>query len=161
MISVIDRLEQVDGSSEELILSKMQVYEMMNDKKSVYTTLKTLSEKHPNNLNYKVMLGNWLMQNEKQKEAYKIFTAALKEEPGKHVMCRLLIRLSQGHERGFTRQYSLEQILTSPKTESQSKASMMQQVIRDNEENGGDSTKVISLFKKVMKANPGMVQSLN
>ena len=163
MISVIDRLEQVDGSSEELILSKMQVYEMMNDKKSAYTTLKTLSEKHPNNLNYKVMLGNWLMQNEKQKEAYKIFTAALKEEPENTYVQTSLYDYHKAMNEDSLANILLEQILTSPKTESQSKASMMQQVIRDNEENGGDSTKVISLFKKVMKANPkdGTIAELN
>ncbi len=32
-------------------------------------------------MQYKTMLGNWLMQHNRQKEAYKYFTDVLKEEP--------------------------------------------------------------------------------
>lgn len=81
MLNTINRIEQAEGTSEEITLSKMRVYEMMGDSKAAYKTLKNLSDTHPNDLNYRIMLGNWLMQNKRQKEAYKIFTSALKEEP--------------------------------------------------------------------------------
>jgi len=81
MLSTINRLEMEEGESEQLALSKMRVYELMGDEKAAYTELKTLSDKHPLDMVYKTMLGNWLMQNDRQKEAYKLFTDVLREEP--------------------------------------------------------------------------------
>jgi tetratricopeptide (TPR) repeat protein len=163
MISVIDRIELSDGSSEDLTLSKMRVYEMMNDKKSAFKTLKSLSNKHPNDLNYKVMIGNWLMQNNKQKEAYEIYADAQKEEPDNALVQSSLYDYYKTVGDSLQANMLMEQILTSPKTESQSKISMLQQAIRNNESNGGDSLKMIDLFKRVMAANPndGDIAELN
>lgn len=163
MLSVIDRMELSDGSSEDLTLSKMKVYEMMNDKKSAFKTLKSLSDKHPNDLNYKVMTGNWLMQNGKQKDAYKIYIDAQKEEPDNALVQSSLYDYYKAVGDSSQANMLMEQILTSPKTESQSKISMLQQAIHDNESIGGDSMAMMKLFRRVMIANPkdGDIAELN
>ncbi len=163
MISAIDRIELADGSSEDITLSKMKVYEMMNDKKAAYNTLKSLSDKHPNDLSYKVMLGNWLMQNKRQKDAYKIFIDAIKEEPDNAFVQTSLYDYYKTVGQDTLANVLMERILTSPKTESQSKISMIQQLIRDNEQEGGDSTKMLKLFNSMMQANPkdGALAELN
>ncbi|MCH4148160.1 MAG: tetratricopeptide repeat protein [Prevotella sp.] len=154
MIATINRIEQVEGSSEEIALSKMRVYEMKNDKKAAYNALKSLSDEHPNDLNYKVMLGNWLMQNDKQKEAYKIFSDALKDEPGNTYVLSSLYDYYKSQKQDSIANKYLEQILMNPNTDAQSKTSMMREVINDNEQHGGDSTQVLGLFDRVMAKNP-------
>ena len=80
MLEVINRIEQVDGESEDLTLSKVRVYELMNKPENAHKALKELADNHPYDINYQIMLGNWLLQNNKADEAYGIFTKALKEE---------------------------------------------------------------------------------
>ena len=81
MLSTIDRMEKVDGESDELTLLKMNVYEMRHDTKNAYRMLKVLNDAHPNEPNYKVMLGNWLMNHSRRDEAFKYLQGALADDP--------------------------------------------------------------------------------
>ena len=154
MLWAIERIETIEGVSEELTLSKMRIYERKDDKKSAWKALKSLSDEHPSDLNYKVMMGNWLIQNNKRKDAYKIFMKALKEEPdNSFVQSSLYDYYREVGEDSLARQM-MEQLLVSKKTESSVKATMLRQVIMENEENGGDSTKVLNVFNRVMQINP-------
>jgi len=77
MINVLDRIEVLEGSSEQISLSKMQ----RGDKKKEYESLKSLVDEHPLELDYRVMFGNWLLQNGKKNDALKEYKSVLKEEP--------------------------------------------------------------------------------
>ena len=81
MIEVTERMETLLGSSEQLSLTKMQIFEQMGDKRKAQAELMRLVQKNPLDLNYRVMLGNWLFQNNKKKEAYKEYQTVLKEDP--------------------------------------------------------------------------------
>ena len=154
MLEAINRMEAIEGSSEEITLTKMRVYELMNDKKSAWNALKTLSDEHPSDLNYRVMMGNWLMQNDQPKEAYKIFTAALKEEPDNaYVQASMYDYYRTTGEEDLAKQM-LENIVISPKTETESKATMMRQAIQRNEQEQGDSTQILELFDRILAASP-------
>lgn len=80
MIDVLNRMEVLNGSSEQISLSKMQIYEQAGDKKKEYEELKTLVDNHPLELNYKLMMGNWLLKKGKKKEALKLYNEVLKED---------------------------------------------------------------------------------
>ena len=79
MLRTLARLEQNDGNSEALTMSKVHVYELKGDRKQAYKALQTLCETYPNDPNYRVMTGNWLMQNDRKKEAYELYQSVLKE----------------------------------------------------------------------------------
>ena len=81
MIEMIERMELLSGASEQLSLTKMQIYEQMGDKRKAQAELLRLVQKNPLELNYRVMLGNWLLQNNKKKEAYNEYQTGLKEDP--------------------------------------------------------------------------------
>ena len=150
MLSAIDRIEQADGSSEEITLSKMRVYELKGDSKAAYKTLKKLSDTHPNDLNYKVMLGNWLMQNSKPKEAFKMFTSTLKEEPGNAYAQSSLYDYYNAMGNKSEALRLRKAILLSKKTSPETKQLLLQEVIKESEDAGGDSVGVLALFKEVL-----------
>ena len=154
MIDVINRIEEIEGANEEITLSKMRVYEMKGDKKSAWNALKALSDKHPSDLNYRVMMGNWLMQNERSKEAYKIFADALKEEPdNSYVQASMYDYYRETGQDSLARKMMLD-IIASPKATTESKAIMMRQAIHENEQSGGDSTAILALYDKILQVNP-------
>ena len=150
MFSTIERLETEEGESEQLALSKMRVYEMMGDQKAAYNSLKELADKHPLDMVYRVMLGNWLMQNNRQKEAYKYFIDVLKEEPDNaYAESSLYDYYNATHQEVLARQM-LDRILMGDNTPVDTKIVMIRAFIQDNEAHGGDSTQVLSLFDKVL-----------
>lgn len=151
MLDVLNRMESLEGANEDLTLAKMRVYSLQGKKQEEYNELKAMSEKHPNDMGYRVMMGNWLLQNGKTDEAYKLYLEVLQAEP-ENVMARMSMidyyRTSGQTQRADSLQ---EVMLVSPKTPVDGKMALMRQVVADNEKNGGDSTKVLSLFKKILK----------
>ena len=154
MLRAVGRIEEIEGSNEELTLSKMRIYEMKGDKKSAWNALKSLSDKHPSDQNYRVMMGNWLMQNGKQKEAHKIFSEALKEEPdNSYVQASMYDYYREIGQDSLARKMMLD-IIVSPKATTESKAIMMRQAIQENEQAQGDSTEILALFDRILLVNP-------
>ena len=150
MLSSISRLEKEEGESEQMALAKMRVYEMMGNKKAAYNVLKTLSDKNPLDVLYKTMLGNWLMQNNRQKEAYKLFTEVLKEEPDNAYAESSLYDYYNATNQGEQARQMLDRILIGNTTAVDTKIVMIRSFIQDNEAHGADSTQVIALFDKVL-----------
>ncbi len=154
MLRAINRIEDIEGQREEITLSKMRVYEMMGDKKAAWHALKSLSDDHPSDVNYRVMMGNWLMQNDKQKEALKLFTAALREEPeNAYAQSSMYDYYRSTHQDSLARQI-MRGIILSPKASTESKSVMMRQAIQENEEAGGDSTEILRMFDEMLIVNP-------
>ena len=150
VIETLNRLETAQGESEQLTLAKMQVYDMAGDKKAAYRALKSLVDNHPLDLNYQVMLGNWLMQNERQKEAYKYFMGVLKEEPeNAYAQSSLYDYYNAIGQEGLADRL-LDRMLLNPKTEMATKTTLMRQLIHKNETSGGDSTEVLAVFNRVL-----------
>ena len=150
MLETLNGLEEAEGQSENLTLSKMQVYSSMGDEKGAYEELSRLVKRHPNDLNYKVMMGNWLLANSRKDEALKAYKAVLKEEPGNPQAQMSLMdyyRTTGNSEEADTLLY---RILENPETEAQTRISLMRQVVADNEQSGGDSTRILNIFSRIL-----------
>lgn len=151
LISTIERIEVIDGVSEETALAKMQAYSLQGKKDEELNVLKELVAHHPNDLNYKVMMGNWLMQNERKKEAFREYTSVLKAEPDNVAAQMALLDYYRSESMAAETDVLTRQILLSDKTPIESKALVMRQFIYDNEMAGGDSTVVLSLFEQMLQ----------
>jgi len=150
VLRAISREETLEGASEQTALAKMRVYALQGKKDKELAELQSLSARHPSDMNYKVMTGNWLLQNGRAQDAYTEYMEALKQEPD-NAMARMSLidyyRLTGDSLRADSIQTSM---LVSPKTPVESKMSMMRQVVSDNEKNGADSSKVLQLFHKIL-----------
>lgn len=150
MLSTISRIELVEGESEQITLTKMQVYEMMDDKESAYRELKSLSVKHPFDASYKVMLANWLIQNKREKEAYKELADVLRDEPDNAYAQSSLYDYYQATGQEGLAHEQLDKILMGKKTDTDTKVTMIRQFIQQNEMQGADSTEVLALLDRVL-----------
>lgn len=147
MIKCLERLETLEGTSEQIALSKMQIYEQMGEKRKEYDELKTLVDSHPLDLNYRVMFGNWLLQNGKKKEALQKYRDVLKEDPNNSLA--KLSMMDYYNEIGdkATVKTILQELLQSSKTEQTTKLELLRQVITSSQkDNNPDSTEVMRLF---------------
>lgn len=155
MLSAIDRISQVEGESEEIALSKVSVYAMKGDDKHAYKTLKDLADSHPNDPNYRIMLGNWLMQSHREKEAYKIFSSEVADDPNNtYALSSLCDYYRQTRQDSLARQIT-NRILLSPTTPSDTRMQFLTQTIQDHEAQGGDSTTILNLLDRMWQSLPG------
>jgi tetratricopeptide (TPR) repeat protein len=112
--------------------------------------MKTLSDQYPNDLNYRGMYADMLLRNEEEEQALKLYNEILAEEPENthaQVSLRSYYRV-QGEEEKVDSM--TEQILLNKNTTTEQRIYLMRQVVADSERQGGDSTKVLALFHKML-----------
>lgn len=161
MLSTIERMEQVDGESDETTFLKMNIYEQRKDTKNAYRMLKKLNDEHPNEPNYKVMMGNWLMNHDRKTEAFDLFKSALKDDSQNEFALSSLYDYYRSAGDNDSADHLRDEILFSSKTEIKTKTAMLQQAIRESEQQGGDSLPVITLFNRTIEASPKAVDIIN
>jgi len=150
MIEVLNRMEVLEGGSEQITLTKMQIYEQMDDKDKVLKELQSLVDKHPNDLNYRVMLGNWLLQNGKPRLALKEYKYVMAEEPDNEAAQISMLDYYRIEGMDAKAEELLTNLLSSPKTETSTKVSLLRRAIYENQQQGGDSIAILQLLDKTL-----------
>ena len=149
-IETLNRIEANEGKSERLSYAKSEIYTKMGDKEAAIGEMKTLSDQYPNDLNYRGMYADMLLRNEEEQQALKLYNEILAEEPENthaQVSLRSYYRV-QGEEEKVDS--ITEQILLNKNTTTEQRIYLMRQVVADSERQGGDSTKVLALFHKML-----------
>ena len=161
MLATIERMENADGESDELTFLKMNVYEQRKDTKNAYRMLKLLNDRHPNEPNYKVMMGNWLMNHDRKAEAYRLFQSALQDDAGNEFALNSMYDYYRAAGDNDAADRLRDELLFSPKTEVKTKTTMLQQAIREAEKQGGDSLPVLRMFDRTIAASPKAADIIN
>lgn len=152
LIKTLDRLEMKEGKSEQLSMEKYRIYLQMGDKEKAFTEMENLSKEYPNDLRYRVMLGDSYLDNGRADEAYAIFQEALAADPEN---AQAQLSLAAYYERmGMDSLFYAQQeaVLMNRKLDSGVKVEVMRRIILQNEQAGGDSTRVFQLFTRLLAA---------
>ena len=150
LIKTLDRLEVKEGKSEQLSMEKYRIYLQMGDKENAFREMENLSKEYPNDVRYRVMLGDSYLDNERPDEAYAIFQAALAEDPEN---AQAQLSMASYYERmGMDSLFYVQQeaVLMNSKLGSSVKAEVMRRIILQNEQTGKDSTRVLQLFDRML-----------
>ncbi len=150
MLRSVERIEEIEGPSDDITMAKMNIYEMKGDKEKACEMLRSLVDIHPYDAIYKVMLGNWLLQNGQKEESLEMFTKALENDPDNESALSSMYDYYRSAGLDSMANNLRENILTSRKASSRSKLAMLRQLIGENESNNGDSTAVLGTFDRVM-----------
>lgn len=150
-INALSRLEVMEGKSERLSYAKSQMYTQMGDKKAAIAEMKQLADQYPNDNGYRCLYANTLYRNGQQKKAVAMYESILAEEPDNR-MAQLSMLAYYNDEKDTLRQNEMtERVLTNKNTTPQDRVALMRQVIAESEQQGGDSTRVLQLFHRILK----------
>mgnify|MGYP004458917901 FL=1 len=150
MLATVDRMVSADGESEQTVLTRMHIYSLQGKKKEEFNTLKRFVDRYPNDMSYQVMMSNWLLQNGEKQKAFDILQKVQKTDP-QNVQAKLsMIDYYRAENLDSIARKMEEGLLTNPHTSTDTKASIIRSVIANNEASGGDSTKVLSLFRNIL-----------
>ena len=150
MLATVDRMVSADGESEQTVLTRMHIYSLQGKKKEEFNTLKRFVDRYPNDMSYQVMMSNWLLQNGEKQKAFDILQKVQKTDP-QNVQAKLsMIDYYHAENLDSIARKMEEGLLTNPHTSTDTKVSIIRSVIANNEASGGDSTKVLSLFRNIL-----------
>ncbi len=149
-IKAFDRLETLEGRSENLSLAKSGVYEMLGDRKAATEEVRKLAEQNPNDLNYECAYGEALMRNGEKEKALAIYNKVLGEDPA-NSRAQMIMRTYYKEQKDTASADSMTlAILLNKSTAKETRIELLREEVGESEQNGGDSTKIIMFFKKVL-----------
>ena len=151
VVNTLNRLEALDGKSEQISMEKFRMYLAMNNDQQAFTEIENLAKEYPYDMRYLTILGDVYLNNGKEEEAYETYQKVLKEEPG--YAPALLSMASYYEKKGQDSLYQvqLDTILLNDNVDSDTKMNIMRQLILRSEQTNKDSTKIAGLFTSILK----------
>lgn len=153
-LDILNLLEQRTGRSEQFTMEKFNLYQQKNDMQRAFAEIESLVSEYPLDTRYRVILGDAYLQEKRADEAYACYQQVLQEEPDNAMAMYSLLNYYE--QTGQTERYraQLDTLLLNKKVESQTRLNVMRRFIVENEQAGRDSTRVITLFDRIMEQEP-------
>lgn len=151
VIHTLDRLEILDGKSEQISMEKFRMYLQVGDMERAFTEIESLVAEYPYEMRYLNILGDAYLENGRSEEAYPIFRKVLNEEPG---YAPAMLSLASYYEKtGQDSLYrvQLDSVLLNRSVENEMKVNIMRQLIVRSERGDKDSTKIVGLFDAILE----------
>lgn len=151
VVHALDRLEKLDGKSEQISMEKFRMYLQMGDLEQAFTEIESLAKEYPYEMRYLNILGDVYLENGRSDEAYDIFQKVLKEEPGYAPAMLSMASFYEKTGQDSLYRVQLDSVLLNQKVESEMKVNIMRQLIARSERADKDSTKIIGLFDAILE----------
>ena len=150
-IAALTKLEMLEGKSERLSYAKSNFYTELGDKKAAIAEMKRLSDQYPNDQNYRGLYANTLFVNGQKKKALEIYQDILRIEPENRNALMALLAYEKDEGDPDKADALTEKVLLSKNITSQDRVLLMRQEIGKSEQEGGDSTRVLYLFRRMLE----------
>ena len=150
VIHTLDRLEQLDGKSEQISMEKFRMYLAMDNNEKAFSEIESLVKEYPYEMRYLTILGDVYMENGKEEDAYSTYQKVLAQEP--EYAPAMLSMASYYEKMGEDSLYraQLDGLLLNQKVETPTKLNIMRQLIMRSERGDRDSTKIVGLFDSML-----------
>lgn len=149
-IDILNRIERMDGKSERTAFAKSQIYTQMGNKKAAIAEMAALAKKYPNDMNYLDAYADLLLVNDQEDKAMDIYERILKDEPDNVRTQLSLLAYYKIAEDSVMAEEMTEQVLMNKNATTDQKVYLLRQKIGESEDEGGDSTRVLQLFHKML-----------
>lgn len=154
VIAILDRLEKRLGKSEQLTMEKVNIYMQKGDKKEAMNEMRGLVKEYPQELRYQVMLGDIHLQNSEHDKAAAIYRQVLAEESDNAMALYSMANYYKQTNQDDLYNQQLDTLLLNKKVDSNTKLGIMRQLVVQNESTDRDSTRIVTLFDRIMQQEP-------
>ena len=151
VIHSLNRLETLDGKSEQISMEKFRMYLAMDNREQAFLEIENLAKEYPYDMRYLTILGDVYMENGKPDEAYATYQKVLKEEPEYAPAMLSMASYYEKQGRDSLYKVQLNSVLLDEKIESNTKMNLMRQLIIRSEQTDKDSTQIIGLFNAMLE----------
>lgn len=150
VIKTLDRLEVKEGKSEQISTEKFRIYVQMKDEKHAYEEIMSLAEEYPNDLRYKVLLGDMYANHGHMDKAYEVYKSVEREDSTNLNVMLSLADFYRKTEQDSLYQKQIEKLVVNNRLSNEIRVQIMTSVVYDDISNNGDSTKVLNKFRKAL-----------
>lgn len=149
-IRTLERLERLEGKSEQLSLEKFQTYLAMKDSEHAYQAIEDLCKEYPLDLRYRVLMGDLFEQYGYHERALDIYRDVLTAEPENSYAQLSLLAYYKAAGADSLYNDLLRKVVLNPRTQTDAGFEAMRSFAIDHLYKSEDHEKVLSLFKEIL-----------
>lgn len=150
MLRVMERVELLEGKSEETSMAKFRCYVRLGEEEKAFAEMQELAEEYPNDVRYGVLIGDLQLDAGHLEEAKATYDRLLQEHPNN---ANVLLALSNYYSTtGEDSLYRLtrEQLLLHESLNAEVRYRFMHAMVMSTLSEGSDTTEVMSLFRLLL-----------
>lgn len=153
VIETLDRIELLEGKNEEISTEKYRTYIRMQDEEKAFSAMRQLADEYPNDMRYKVLIGDLYMDAGNYDQAIEEYRKLQKEDPTNVNLLLSLARYYETTHQDSLYQENLMNIVTSESLPEESRLRIMQGLAAQNlfQSAVNDTTKMMALFDQILQ----------
>ena len=151
VVRTLDRVELLEGKSEQLSMEKFRNYAQMKDEKHAFAEMKALADEYPNDVRYQVLIGDLYLDNDQMDKAKKVYDDVRKKNPDNVNVLLSLANYYQKQNADSLYHKTLQQVLFSNQLNEDARFQLMQALVMDNLEQNGDTAQVLPIFRHLLQ----------
>jgi len=152
VVKTLDRIELLEGKSEMLSTEKFRIYAQMKDMKRAFAEMNALAEEYPNDLRYRVLIGDLYLDDGKPEKAYEVYSKLEKEEPDNVNLLLSLASYYQQQNNDSLYQNTLERLVTNNRLDYETRFHLIQSITYQSLQQQVDTAQVMPLFRQMLAA---------
>lgn len=153
-IRTIERLERIDGRSEQLSMEKFQTFVLMNDYEHAFQAIEDLCAEFPLDLRYRVLMGDLYDQHGYHEQALTIYRDVLTAEPENSFAQISLLAYYKAAGADSLYHNFLYKVVMNRHTQPGARNEALTAYAVDNLQQKADAAPVVRLFHEAFAAFP-------
>lgn len=151
-ISTLDRLERLYGATEQIALKKFELYAEMADSARAFQALEDLCAQYPNDLRYRVLLGDAYARVGRGEMAQYIYNDVLTTEPNNGFAQLSLLNQALVEKNDTLYETMVHRLVLNPEADDEARIEALKNYAARHLK--GDSTVMLQLFEQVLAQRP-------
>lgn len=149
-IEALNQLEVLEGNSERITMTKVELLSRQGNKKAAREEMEALVKKYPHDNSYRIVFADWKMLNDLEEEGVKDIREVLKQEPDNVDAQLSLLNYNISKEQDSLVFDGIRTLLCNQATPLKTKGDLVRHAVMRNQQSSADSTQIINLFNDVL-----------
>lgn len=150
VVRVLDALEVKEGKSEQLSIEKFRTYVQMKDEKKAFEEMSELAEEYPNDLRYRVLLGDLYVDQGQYDEGLKVYQAVEEEDSTNIYLMSSMLNYYTKTNQDSLYQQQLNKVCTNPQLDEETRLRFLNGLVFQNMQENKDPQPLLEIFQKVL-----------
>lgn len=159
-IHALDRIETLEGKNASVSMEKFRFYRELGEDDKAFAELESLAGENPNDLAYKVLIGDQYLLADRPDKAWAIYDEVRQKEPENQALRLSMLDYYKQTGQDSLYQAQLDDLLYGKGTDGRARAMLMRNYVIDCENARKDSTVVLAAFDRMFQSVPETVDML-
>ncbi len=159
-VRVLERIEVLDGKSEQVSLEKYRLYMELKEEEKAFRELELLAAEFPNDLSYRVLIGNQYLQQDKPRQAWDIFQEVRLRDAGNPALQMALLDYYEYVKDDASYTALRDSLLYGEHTDNGLRAGLLRDLILQKKESAEGKAQIGEIFDRILRKKQKSIDML-